>query len=393
VFANYVLDVLPATVVRAHDGTAEQLCVRTYLADESELQRLFPEWDIEKLRVAAESDSGEQRTALLSVLSLLEFNTAFVPIEHDAPPYLDEALAFGAELPRVLLNFGAFSCLESLLSRITDKGFVLINDYGPVRESEVANFGSTTRFGRSIAMGINFPLLGYVFERRSFQVLQASGDDERSIHSRLLSRRPLPKSFARFQERFCLESVNALDSPINEARQRSATGRARDAFDYFRKAVEREPDNWCVLGEAAEFLVSQHLPGAIEFALLALRRNPWYSAWLWNTLGDALFQADLLGPAHMAYEKAHGVSPTDVVSNYNLSFTFAAMSRYRDALDALATALANDFQGSYRERILHQQQRIMFEISNRWSSDAQRIYQRASAFEQPAGESPPGPNR
>jgi hypothetical protein len=92
---------------------------------------------------------------------------------------------------------------------------------------------------------------------------------------------------------------------------------------------------------------------------------------------------DLLGAAHLAYEKAVSVSPTDVLSNYNLSFTFGAMGRPRDALDALATALANDLQGTFRERILQQQQRIIFDISRRWSGDTQRVWKRTSAFELP----------
>jgi len=382
-FAHYVLDVLPAAVVRAGAGGPEQLCVRTFLSDEAELQRLCPDWDVDHLRAAAQSDSAKMQQDLLAVLSLLEFETAFVPVGEDPPPYTDEAISFGRDLPRVLLNFGAFACLDRLLAQIEDHGFVLLNDYGPVRDVEVANFGVTTRFGRSVAMGVNFPLLGYLFEKRGFHVATASGDEERSIHSRLLTRSHLPATLSEFERHFCLEAGRDLDTALAGGRNAVSLGRVREAFDHFCKAVEREPDNWCVLGEMAEFLTVNRLPGAIEFALLALRRNPWYSAWLWNTLGDAFYQMDLVGPAHLAYEKAFCVSPTDVLSNYNLSFTFAAMGRSRDALDALATALANDLQGTFRERILHQQQRIVFEISRRWSGDTQRVWQRASAFELP----------
>jgi tetratricopeptide (TPR) repeat protein len=388
-FAHYVLDVLPAAVVRNGAGGAEQLCVRTYLSDESELQRLCPDWDVDHLRAAAQSDSANTHHELLAVLNLLEFETAFVPMEGDPPPYTEEALSFGRDIPRVLLNFGAFECLERLLAQTEDNGFVLLNDYGPVREAEVPNFGVTTRFGRSIAMGVNFPLLGYLFGKRGIHVATADGDAERSIHSRLLTRGDLPATLARFEEQFCLEVGRRLEAPLAAARNVAALGRVREAFEHFCQALEHERDNWCVLGEVAEFLTANRLPGGIEFSLLALRRNPWYSAWLWNTLGDAFFQKDLLGPAHLAYEKAFSVSPTDVLANYNLSFTFAAMGRSRDALDALATALANDLQGNFRERILHQQQRIVFEISRRWSGDTQRGWQRASAFELPADGRPP----
>jgi len=68
------------------------------------------------------------------------------------------------------------------------------------------------------------------------------------------------------------------------------------------------------------------------------------------------------------------------LTNFNLSFIYAQAGRFRDSLDSLSTALANDFQGVYRERIVHQQQRIMLELSARWASDQIRAYQRAAAF-------------
>ena len=381
VFTNYVLDVLPATVIRAQAGVAEQLCVRTHLADEGELQRLFPDWTVETLRAAAQADSEEQRTALLSVLNLLGFDTAFVPVEHHSPPYLEEALSFGPELPRVLLNFGALGCLENLLSRITSAGFVLVNDYGPAKESEVANFGTTTRFGRSIAMGINFPLLEYVFERRGLYVRKGSGDDERSIHSRLL-RQQLPKTFSRFEDLFSLAAVNALESAIGEARRRVTAGACA-----MRSATSATPLNaslttgafwarWRNSWSASEFRVPSSLPS-------------WPCAVIPGIALVVEYSGRRVLSGRSAGSGAHGVRQGPLCQS----------DRCRDQLQPFiylccdvpvsgrsgcaATALANDFQGAFRERILHQQQRIMFEISNRSSSDTLRIVQRAALSTSP----------
>jgi hypothetical protein len=52
------------------------------------------------------------------------------------------------------------------------------------------------------------------------------------------------------------------------------------------EALKECPNNWCVLGEVAECLMCTGQPSeGMRLAALALRRNPWYSPWLWNTLG------------------------------------------------------------------------------------------------------------
>jgi tetratricopeptide (TPR) repeat protein len=381
VFANYVLDVLPAAVLRSREGQPEQLCVQTRLASEDELQMFHPDLSLERLRELAASDCRHERGELLPLLRLLEFRTEFVPLNGDGPVFANEAIEFAKDLPRVLHNFGALDCLDTCLNLIADDGFILINDYGPVDNAQVAEFGTATRFGSSIAMGLNFPLLEHHFVSRVNNVVKPEGDDDKAIHTRLLSRRALPESSRVLNQRFSGTAWELASKPAEEAREHLAGGRVASGWEAYEQALERNPKNWCVLGEVADFLIRNGKPHeGLVLARAAIDRNPWYSSWLWNILGDGLFAIEQFGDAQAAYDQARSVNPKDVETNFNLSFTYALSGAYREALDSLATALVNDFQGTYRERILHQQQRIMFELSTRWATEQMRMYQRASVF-------------
>lgn len=160
------------------------------------------------------------------------------------------------------------------------------------------------------------------------------------------------------------------------------TGKSAEGLEFFRQALEDNPGNWCVIGEAAEFLIRHGDPqNGTELLKLAIDRNPWYSSWLWNTLGDGLWAMDLYREAQSAYEQAARVNPVDVAANFNLSFVYSRVGRHREALEALSKALIHDFQGEYRERILDHQQQIMRALSTRWMMQQIRRSQRAAAFE------------
>ncbi len=278
------------------------------------------------------------------------------------------------------MNFGAFDTVRTCLGLLEGDGFLLVNDYGPVQAQEVAEFGTASRFGSSIAMGLNFPLLEYIFSTRQFQVSKADGDDQQPIHTRLLSKKDLPGTVHALKENFNNEAWKTQDATVAEARRLGGVGQLAPAMEKFREALAHNPNNWCLLGEIAEFLIGNTVEEGMEFARLALTRNPWYSSWLWNVLGDGFYHHDRFAKAETSYMQAKKVNPKDVVTNFNLSFIYAQAGRFRDSLDSLSTALANDFQGVYRERIVHQQQRIMLELSSRWASDQIRAYQRAATF-------------
>jgi Tfp pilus assembly protein PilF len=383
VIANYLLDVLPAAVVRFADDRLEHLCVRTLIEDEQELLRMATDLDLHAIETLARSNDPEDLAKLLPIISFMKFETAFVPVAGSAMPHAQAARAFGKDLPRILHNFGAISCLHACLGRLLEDGFIMINDYGPTKEDEVAKFGTATRFGSSIAMGLNFPLIEHCFSQ-TCQVWAPERDESRSIHSRMIANRPLEGTRSAYlaalgKDRWYWELEG---SAMGEARKKVMSGHTAEAIEYYRLALAESPDNWCILGEVAEFLIriGQPAEGAAVCAL-ALRRNPWYSSWLWNTFGDGLYALDRFAESHAAYQEAVRVNPTDVTGNFNLSFTYARAGQHRVALDALSRALAHDYSGEFRERIMEQQMQIMRKLSTSWFTQQIRQYQRAAAFE------------
>ena len=382
VFTNYILDVLPAAVVRSDNGQAQQLCVRTILDDETDLARLEGQLDADAVQRLAASTDPSERVKLLPLLDVLRFDTAFVPIEGDIP-YLHEALEFGKDMRRILLNFGALNCLRTCLDGLQDDGLVLINDYGPTREEEVAKFGTATRFGSSIATGVNFPFVEHNLAGRA-RIQSPPGDDNRSLHSRMLTKTELPQTSQSFVENFSADNPHYENESgiLSRARKAAVTGKQSDALELFRQCLQQNPGNWWIMGEVAEYLTRSGDPqSGVNLASMAIERNPWYSSWLWNTLGDGFWAMNQFPDAQRAYEQAAAVNPADVVANFNLSFVYGRGGRHRDALNALSKALSHDFNGEYRERITEQQQQIMRLLSTRWTVQQLRRYQRAAAFE------------
>ncbi len=414
VFTNYLLDVLPAAVVRAQGDRREQLCVRTLLGSEEELKRQDPQYSLELLQRMAQSDSREERSKLLSVLNLLSFETSFVSVEGAGPPFMDEAITFAGSLPRVLLNFGAFDTVRTCLGLLEGDGFLLVTDYGPVQAQEVAEFPTANRFGSAIAMGLNFLLLEYIFTTRQYQVAKPDGDDQQRIHTRLLAKHDLPGTVRALKDNFSPEAWKTQDATAAEARKLGGMGQLAPAMERFREALSHNPNNWCLLGEIAQLLIGKAveegrllaelhpdslypmiakdpwvagaerrgsssaeesaagadptsgvppapapppatgvlaalelwssariLAEGMEFARLALARNPWYSSGLWNVLGDGFYHQALFAQAETCYLQAKKINPKDVLTNFNLSFIYAQAGRLSDSLDSLSTALAN----------------------------------------------------
>jgi tetratricopeptide (TPR) repeat protein len=380
-FANYVLDVLPSTVVRSGSTGPEQLCILTHLTNHRELLSQYSNLDFVQVRQLAVAENPAERAKLLPILSLLEFQTAFMSIDEDAPPYLDEALAFGRGLERILLNYGAIRCLEKCSEVLHPEGFVLLNDYGPVEFDQVASQASAQRFGASIALGINFPFLEHYFSRNGSVVLKPA-DDKRSIHARMICHKDLPRTREAFTTRFSSEFADYFDAPARDARQHAAAGRNNAALESFRLALQRSPRDWPLLGQAAEFVGLQlrEFHAGLELIRTALQLNPWYSAWLWNALGDCLFCLERFADAHKAYLQAQRIDFDDVRTNFNLSYTYFQMGRFQESLEAISHGLAADVQGAYRERLLSKQEHVLAAISARGINERERLLKRASSF-------------
>lgn len=381
VLCNYVLDVLPAAVLaRGPKGEPRQLCVRTRLTRDRELVGRYTALGPDALRELAASSDPADRARLLPLTPLLDFELDFLPLGIEELAHVDEALTWGAGLERVLLSHGALTCLERALGLLDPRGFVLVNDYGPVQPEQTAAYRLPQRFGGSSAFGLNFPLIERHVERAGAVVDRPEGDDERAVHARLLCARDLPRTRAAFHARFSASALAHTEGPAQEARRHVGAGRAREALDSYLLALSRSPREWTLIGEAAEFVASElkDYAAALELCRTALELNPCYSAWLWNVFGDCLYCLGRHKEAHEAYLQAERVNPGDPRTNLNLAYTHAHFGRHEQALAVIARGLASAHRTGYRDRLLEKQQQILAEIAARWTAEQQRMLQRSA---------------
>jgi tetratricopeptide (TPR) repeat protein len=382
VFANYSLDVLPSAVIRAAPQGPEQLCVRTYLANGRGEQPWQARLNSQQAAELIATDGAADRSRLIPLLPYLEFEADFLPIGDAALPYLDEALAFGDGLGRSTLNYGAITCLEECLRILRLEGFVLINDYGPVERSEVANSAAHQRFGSAAAMGVNFPFLEHHFSKSGRLFLRPSDDGKRRIHARLLCPGDQARTAAVFHDHFSAAAWQYLRGPEVKAAYGAATGRKAEALANYQTALARNPRNWFLIGQAAEFVTQEFQDFAWGFRLAraALELNPWYSPWLWNILGECLFGLERFLEAHAAYRHAHAVDPNDIRTNLNLASSHCQLGEFGEGLEAIARGLARDLDGRWHGRLLAKQHELLAAVLNRGVAKQERIRKQALVF-------------
>ena len=377
IFCNYILDVLPATVLRKGPAGPEELRIRTHLTDDDALLKQYTRLSSDEIVALTRKTDTQSRAELTGLISVLEFESSFVPLG-EPPSYSDEALGHVSGNDRVVFNHGAIDCLEGCRVLLEDGGFVLINDYGPVSPDQVGGYSASQRFGPTSALGLNFPLLERHFASSGSVLEKPAGDDNRAIHRRLLMREQDDATIRAFHNRFASEGYDFFEQPLDEARKHAEAGRKNEALDCYRIALTRSVRDWHVAGEVAEF-VGLHLRDyAAGRALVgaALERNPWYSPWLWNVLGDLLFLDGRIADAHEAYLQALRIHPRDARANLNVAFTYFEFGDYQPALEALAVALASDVRGIYRARLLEKQQQVLGALSGRFLGEQERLARR-----------------
>lgn len=381
IFCNYILDVLPTAIVRrAADGTVEQLCLRTHLTDDPGLLKLYSSPPLDDLRALAQSPGAEALASLIPLSSLFECELAFRADEAASLPYLEWAVGPTPDGQHVTLNVGALGCLDRCLERVAPDGFVLLSDYGAVRDDAPADLKVAQRFGVTTAIGLNFPVIERYVASRGAHVRKAPGDDTRALHSRLITKRDTPRTTEAFDHRFSAEAYDYVEAPFKEARVHAAAGRREEALTGYRTAVSRSPRDWAIVGEAAEF-VSQlrDFPAALELCRAALELNPIYSTWLWNVMGDVLYCLERYHDAHEAYLQAERIDPNDARTNQNLAYTFLQDGRYEDCLRVIARGLAAD-RGHFRDRLIEKQQQVIAAIAARATGEHDRLTKRNQRF-------------
>jgi tetratricopeptide (TPR) repeat protein len=370
VFCNYVLDSLPMAFVRKTAGGWQQLSVRTWITDDPAVLRQYTSRTLDEIRARAGSPDPEALEELLPVFPLLECEAEFLPTVEDAPPGLAELQDTGGGAP-FAYNYGAIACLESLERVLERPGFVMINDYGPTQAEGPAGYLPGQRFGPAVAAVVNLPLLERHCLCRGLESWEPEGDAARRIHARLLSRGGLPRTRRAFEDRFAAAARDWTEALAQQTQQQAAAGLFRQALDSYRAAIECNPRNWQLIGQAAAFVTAQLRDPAtgLELARSAIELNPWYSPYLWNVLGDCLSALERAREAHECYQQAERIRPADVETNLRLANSWLQLGDPARSLEAVARGLANDSNGMLRHVLLQRQQQAIDALTTRWHGE------------------------
>lgn len=382
VFGNYVLDVLPSTMFRSGSNGLEQLCVRTHLNSDASVLKEYTQLSLEEIRVLAASSQRSDLEQLIPLMTLFEYETAFLAVQDDLAQHAAEFQPDELTGERTLLNFGAIAAIRQCCSLLSDGGFLLINDYGVVGKEESRAQSACERFGSTVAHGINFPFLESHLSRCGLRVTKAEGDDGRPIHSRLISRGDLVGTLEAYANRFAANTWEYFESPVGEARAQVAAGQKEAALNSYKTALVRQPRNWRLIAEAGEFVGLQlrDFAAGVELLQRAIELNPCLSSWLWNILGDCLYCQGRFADAHEAYLQAARIDDRDPRTCLNLAYTRLHRGEHEAALEAIARGLAHDYQGVYVGRLLEKQQHVIATIAARAKAEQERLNARMNRF-------------
>jgi tetratricopeptide (TPR) repeat protein len=390
VFLNYLLDCLPAAVLHLDGESVQQLCVRTCVARNVNLAD-HTDLSLPMLQERAKSTTPEAKRELLEVYGLFASEYDYRPVDPKTLPKGDFAITYGRPLThRLLHSYGAIQALEKLLDLVHERGFVLVNDYGPTQTSREDEF-EHQRFSLATFVGVNFPQLrAYFREGGRCQFVEPTGD-ERGIHSRLLGKKLGSDTVTRFYEIFGDAHHTWLQEPVAKARACVQAGRFELAATNYREGLQRQPDNWVLLNEISTFLTFQlrDLKAGIDMAKLALGLNPTCSADLWSTLGDGLYEFGRTAEARSAYLKALSVNAADVRSRYNLAWVHNREGDYPRALAMIAEAMSFDKTGAFRDRLLQKQNEVLARLNVRNQREYLLLINLVSMYAKDGQESKP----
>ena len=364
-FANYVLDVLPATVLQIGDSGLRELCVATHLARGVDLAA-HTDMPLEEILRRARSDSAAERATLADIQDLLVPSFRFLPTAADRVPY--GAFVAGLVEPGqyVLHNHGALQCLEGLVPRLHPQGFVLAADYGQADSVGSDRPWQPQRFGSSLAMGVNFPLLAAWCGRELGCECIGPATDHPKLHCRLVGRGVGEGTAGRFRRLFNGEALAWEREPLARARACVQQGDSDGALRGFAEALRRQGASWALLDEIARFLTYSAADYArgLEMAALVLEINP-VCPGPWTTYGDALYHLGRLAEARSAYERALCLNPESPRALLSLSYVHSAQGDYAAALRAVADGLSCDHDSSCQERLLRRQAAVLDSLGRR----------------------------
>jgi len=320
--------------------------------------------DAEWLREAAGATNLEELAELLPLLPILESELAFLPIDGSGPPDFERHVSTGDNqaATTVTYPYGALRCLDALIPQLHPDGFALVRDYAAA-SAEPRSVGAQ-RFGDVAAMPLNFSLIERHLQDVGVDVVCPAG--ESPMHTRLLTRAPIPGTRQAFLERFSAGSTPPDAWALGAmARQRVEQGLHREALDIYRQAIAGDPRDWQLIGAAAQFTAATlgDPEAGLELACTALRLNPWYSPFLWNVLGECLTALGRHDEAHDCHLEAARVHAGDAETHLILARSWVTLGDGARGLEAVARGLASDVDAMHRHALLAVQQAAIEQLS------------------------------
>jgi tetratricopeptide (TPR) repeat protein len=365
-FCNYLLDSLPAAVIRAPaPGVHEQLCVRTRLVEGESVVQGYTRLTLDDFRTAAASSDPRDTARLFPLLGLCEHDFAFRSDGAASVAGIVEALAEEQTGRAVLFNFGALQCLDRWASRLSPDGFILLNEHGGSEPSDSASAVRAERLARTSPIRVNFPVIAKALRRQTFTVTTPSLGEAWRVDAHLITRRSLSGTAETFEREFGASGTRAMRSLTEEDRKQLSAGSKADAIAWCRSVIARTPHHWSLIGEMAEFVRYDLREPRIglKFARAAIGLNPWYSAWLWNVLGACLHGLERLDDAHEAYLQAQKIDPLHPTTNLQLAYHFMRAGDSASALQAIARGLEGDVSESLGKDLLEAQRHALLSLS------------------------------
>lgn len=380
IICNYLLDVLPATILKTDGSSVSEVCVRTCLARDVDLEK-HTSLSKDEIALRATSNDITAREELINLYPLfaLEFDYRAVDTSH--LPYCEDAIEL-AELHDgyVLHNYGAFQCIDRLRSILHHEGFVLISDYGGAAGTDALQLGLHQRFSGTVAIGLNFDLLKCVCERQFGLECVTPDEDNAYLTTRLLAQKPSVDLVGHFHREFDKCRIDALHQSTSQARQHLEAGRNEQALAAFSEAIRLQPFSWILRDEAASFLTLtlRDFEAGRKMAQSGLDLNPTCSASLWNSLGDSLYCLKRYEDARLSFEKALQIDPDNVRARFNLAYYFQEVHDCESALRVVSEALLLDRTGEFTERLLHKQADVVRQLMDIRQNELMMLQDRIS---------------
>jgi hypothetical protein len=374
VFLNYLLDALPASVVRRGHKGLEQLCVRTRLADDADLAD-YTALPFERVVELADAPAEAARERLADLHPALVLDVRYEPVRPETMPEsqaLQGILPDGSETSAVH-GHGSIAALRGLVERLAVGGFILVNDFAhrPAGTGwEASNLYPT--YGGAVAMGQNFPQIDREVARWPGAQVHRPPDSEARLVSRLIGRQLDVATVACYQQRADPFHRRAARAACQRAREAVAEGSPDVTRAALTDALSLAPRDWTLLEAAASFFayVDRDHESARAMAERGLALNP-LGVELWTVMGDVELRARRVGLALRCYERAITLDPRGVRARYSAAYALSARRDDAGALRMIADALALD-DGSYSERLLAKQARILARVAQRKERDRKR---------------------